>query len=310
MLYKLNLVCEQKLRQRMSDHHAEIVTINRRDLLNASVICAVGSVVTSLAPSTVFAAVSSVKFYTFEQVRTRLLQGIEIALLDVREEIPHADGHPLFAASFPVGNIELNAYSFLPRKQMPIVMIDNGGGLAERAANKFIELGYTDVGIFQGGIDAWTKAGGQLFKDINVPSKSFGEFVEINKHTPSLKGAQVSALQSSGQVVVLDVRRPDEYNTFRIPGAISEPGSEVVLNFKNVVPNDSITVVTNCAGRTRGLIWAQTLINAGVPNPVYALDGGTIKWYLQDVTPPLESGKPTGAGCNACLLYTSPSPRD
>ena len=39
----------------------------------------------------------------------------------------------------------------------------------------------------------------------------------------------------------------------------------------------------NCAGRTRSILGAQTLINFGVPNPVYALENGTQGWYLSDL---------------------------
>jgi rhodanese-related sulfurtransferase len=36
----------------------------------------------------------------------------------------------------------------------------------------------------------------------------------------------------------------------------------------------------NCAGRTRSIIGAQSLINAGIPNPVMALRNGTMGWHL------------------------------
>ena len=42
---------------------------------------------------------------------------------------------------------------------------------------------------------------------------------------------------------------------------------------------DETLVVVTCAGRTRSIIGAQALINAGVPNKVVAL-GGTKSWML------------------------------
>jgi rhodanese-related sulfurtransferase len=38
--------------------------------------------------------------------------------------------------------------------------------------------------------------------------------------------------------------------------------------------------VVNCAGRTRSIIGAQSLVNAGVPNKVVALRNGTMGWHL------------------------------
>jgi rhodanese-related sulfurtransferase len=47
--------------------------------------------------------------------------------------------------------------------------------------------------------------------------------------------------------------------------------------------------VVNCAGRTRSIIGAQSLINAGLPNKVMALRNGTMGWSLAGFTP--DSGK-------------------
>jgi len=122
------------------------------------------------------------KDYAF--VRNKLLNKEEIALLDVREEDPHAQEHPLFAANLPLSRIEIDAYSKLPRKNVPIVTFDNGEGYAELAAQRLSLLGYTDVSVFDGGLQAWKAADGEVFRDVNVPSKSFGELVESKRHTP------------------------------------------------------------------------------------------------------------------------------
>ena len=50
-----------------------------------------------------------------------------------------------------------------------------------------------------------------------------------------------------------------------------------------VAPRPLTLVVVNCAGRTRSIIGAQSLVNAGIPNPVMALRNGTIGWTLAGV---------------------------
>src|SRR5262249_21107967 len=45
-------------------------------------------------------------------------------------------------------------------------------------------------------------------------------------------------------------------------------------------PRPETLVVVNCAGRTRSIIGAQSLINAGLPNKVMALKNGTMGWHL------------------------------
>ncbi len=48
-------------------------------------------------------------------------------------------------------------------------------------------------------------------------------------------------------------------------------------------------MIVNCGGRTRSIIGAQSLINAGLPNKVMALRNGTMGWSLAGFTP--DSGK-------------------
>lgn len=209
----------------------------------------------------------------------------EIALIDVREEDPFAQAHPLFAANFPAGRIELDAWSRIPRLDTPIVVYDSNEGLAEPSARTLQRLGYTDVSLLDGGLEGWRRAGGEIFKDVNVPSKAFGELVESRRHTPSLSAEEVKALlDRRADVVVLDARRFEEYQTMSIPTGISVPGAELVLRARALAPNPATRIIINCAGRTRSIIGTQSLVNAGIPNPVSALRNGTIGWTLAGQT--------------------------
>ena len=227
---------------------------------------------------------------TAEDIRQALLAGTEVALLDVREEDPFAAGHPLWAANLPLSRLELEAWSRLPRRDVAITLYDNGEGLAERAAERLHALGYTDVALLEGGLAGWRASGGELFIDVNVPSKAFGELVEARRHTPSLPAEEVQALlDQDADLVILDARRFEEYQTMSIPGGVSVPGAELVLRVAELAPDPRTRVIVNCAGRTRSLIGAQSLINAGIPNPVAALRNGTIGWTLAGQT--LEHGQ-------------------
>jgi rhodanese-related sulfurtransferase len=53
-----------------------------------------------------------------------------------------------------------------------------------------------------------------------------------------------------------------------------------VYRFADLVPSPDTTVIVNCGGRTRSIIGAQSLINAGVPNKVVSLKNGTQAWHL------------------------------
>jgi rhodanese-related sulfurtransferase len=216
-------------------------------------------------------------------IRRALLLREEIALLDVRHEAAFATGHPLFAGNMAADRIELEAEIRLPRKDVPIVLYDAGEGFAAPAADRLKALGYTDVRQLGGGLQAWVSAGYELFQDVNSYAKAFGELVERRRHTPSLPADEVAALiASNSNIAILDVRRPDEYATMNIPGSVSVPGAELVLRAGRVAPDPGTTIIVNCAGRTRSIIGAQSLINAGVANKVVALRNGTIGWTLAE----------------------------
>ena len=87
-------------------------------------------------------------------------------------------------------------------------------------------------------------------------------------------------IAEQADIVVMDARRFEEYRTMSIPTGTSVPGGELVLRVQDLAPRPETTVIVNCAGRTRSIIGTQSLINAGIPNKVFALRNGTIGWTL------------------------------
>jgi rhodanese-related sulfurtransferase len=214
-------------------------------------------------------------------LKALLADGGELAIVDVREELLFSRGHLLFARSVPLSRLELRFAPLVPRRDTRIVLCDEDDGLAGRAADTLLHAGYHNLSFLDGGVAAWAKAGLELFSGINVPSKAFGEFVEHASGTPSITADELDRLIRDGSdLVVLDSRPFDEYRRVSIPTAINVPGAELVLRIRDVAPSPDTMVVVNCAGRTRSIIGAQSLINAGVPNKVVALRNGTMGWSL------------------------------
>ncbi|MGC2416065.1 MAG: rhodanese-like domain-containing protein, partial [Stellaceae bacterium] len=223
--------------------------------------------------------------------RRWLGDGGEVAFLDVREEGQHGMGHPLLAVNLPYSRLELGVGQLVPRRSCRVVLVDDGDGVAERAARRLAGLGYHAVHVLEGGIAAWA-AEYPLFPSTNVPSKAFAEIVEHEFGTPAMTATELDRRRRAGEkIVVLDSRPLDEYARFHVPGAVTCPGAELVLRFEDLVPEPDTLVVVSCAGRTRGIIGAQSLLTAGVPNKVMSLEGGTQAWRLAGLD--LEHGMTT-----------------
>ncbi len=222
---------------------------------------------------------------TAHQVRDRIIEAVEgraeHALLDAREEGVYARGHCLYATSCPLSRLELLAPGMVPRLGVPVVVMDGGEGLAGRAADRLAAMGYSDISVLDGGLAAWEAAGFEVFGGMNVPSKAFGELVEQTNETPHITAHQLKIMMDRGDdMVVLDSRPMEEFRMMNIPSAIDCPTSELVYRIHDIAPRDTTRVVINCAGRTRSIIGAQTLINAGIDNEVVALENGTMGWHL------------------------------
>lgn len=227
---------------------------------------------------------------TPRQLQQWLFDEQEIALFDVREHGQYGEAHLFHGVNLPYSRLELEARRLAPNLAVRLVIYDqNGGELATRAAERLRALGYRHIHSLEGGADGWQAAGLQLFAGVHVPSKAFGELVEEASATPHISARELADWQARGEpLVLLDGRPFDEYRKMTIPGSICCPNGELGYRLHDLVPDEHTPIVINCAGRTRSIIGAQTLINLGVKNPVYALENGTQGWFLTDL--PLEHG--------------------
>ena len=218
---------------------------------------------------------------TAHDLRQMLLDDEELALLDAREEGTFHDSHLFYASCCALSRLERLAPRLVPRRSTRVVVCDAGAGEAERAATLLGRHGYSDVSVLAGGIDAWAAAGYTLVSGVNVPSKAHGEVIEHELDTPAISAEALHAMIAAGEdIAILDSRPTPEFTNFSIPGGVCCPGAELAYRVHDAVPSPETTIVVNCAGRTRSIIGAQSLINGGVPNRVVSLRNGTMGWHL------------------------------
>ncbi|HVR54775.1 MAG TPA: rhodanese-like domain-containing protein [Pseudorhodoferax sp.] len=217
---------------------------------------------------------------TPQQLRQWIHDGQELAILDVREEGVFARGHLLLAGNAPLWRLDAVLPRLVPRLGTRVVLVDGDGTLLARAVQRLQrDFGYTQVRWLAGGTAAWQAAGLEVFSGINLLSKAFGEVIEHALDTPRIEATELrERLERGDDLVVVDGRTPEEFRNFSIPGARSLPNGELLYRIAELAPNPDTLVVVNCAGRTRSILGAQTLIDAGIPNPVVALKDGTMAW--------------------------------
>jgi rhodanese-related sulfurtransferase len=224
------------------------------------------------------------------QLREWLHDGKEIAVLDISEGGQFANAHILIASNIPPAQIEVLLSALVPRQSTRIILTSADATDAPAIAALMATAGYMDIHVLDGGNNAWKSAGFRLFSGSNIVSKAFGEVVEAECETPHIEAEELASwLADDKEFYLFDSRPLTEYRTVSLPRATDCPGGELVYRVSDVVTDPTVPIVVNCAGRTRSIIGAQSLRDAGFPNPIYALKNGTMGWQIAGLA--AEKGK-------------------
>ena len=212
------------------------------------------------------------------------------ALIDVREAGEYNSTHIPGASLIPRKELEFRMAASVPNQGAHVILCDDDGRRAALAAGTLEGLGFTNVSVLGRGINSWASLDYPTEWGVNVPSKDFGEKVEVVHHVPEIDATELNnRIERGDKLVILDTRTPEEYRRFCIPGGRSVPGGELALRITDITADldPDTTVIVNCAGRTRSIIGTRVLQRMGQHN-VLGLKNGTSGWVLAGFE--LESG--------------------
>ena len=213
------------------------------------------------------------------------------ALIDVREPGEYNASHIPGSSLIPRRMLEFDLAAAVPHPGTLVVLCDDDGRRVAPAADTVENMGYSEVAWLQGGVNRWMSLDYPTEWGVNVPSKDFGEKMEVVHHVPEIDAMELHARMERGdKMVILDTRTPEEYRRFCIPGGRSLPGGELAYRITDVTADldPDTTVVINCAGRTRSIIGTRVLQRMGMDREVLGLKNGTSGWVLAGYD--LESG--------------------
>ena len=225
-----------------------------------------------------------------EDLRSTLEGTAPFALIDVREPAEYNSSHIPGSSLIPRRLLEFQMAAAVPYPGVHVVLCDDDERRAALATVTLERMGYSQVSVLDGGINRWVSQDLPTEWGSNVPSKDFGEKMEVVHHVPEIDATELHQWQERGdKLVILDTRTPEEYQRFCIPGGRSVPGGELALRITDITKDldDDTTVVINCAGRTRSIIGTRMLQRMGINN-VVGLKNGTSGWVLAGYQ--LESG--------------------
>ena len=219
---------------------------------------------------------------SLEALNELLSSGSQFALIDVREAGEYNSSHIPGSSLIPRRQLEFRMAAAAPFNDAKVVLCDDDGRRAKAAAITMERLGYTDASVLEGGINRWSSRDYPTEWGTNVPSKDFGEKMEVVHDVPEIDASDLhERIERGDKLVILDTRTPEEYQRFCIPGGRSMPGGELALRVTDVIKDldPDTTVVVNCAGRTRSIIGTRVLQRMGFSNAL-GLKNGTSGWVL------------------------------
>jgi rhodanese-related sulfurtransferase len=183
-------------------------------------------------------------------------------LIDARSAQEASSGHIKGAVSVPEAQIKAMLKSLPnPALKAPIIVYDGRGtDQAVAAAKALVAAGQQNVLVVEGGLIGWQGAGYAI--DSGVPAASQIAYTP-KPRAGSIPADEFSKLARStpADVLILDVRNPDEANAGMIKGAMLIPDEELATRMAEVPKGKRI--VTHCLTGIRAEMAYHKLKEAG-----------------------------------------------
>ena len=142
-------------------------------------------------------------------------------------------------------------------KQTILIVAEDGG--EDEAITRLARVGYDNtIGFLKGGFQSWLDAEKDFDEIVSVSPEEFAELVDET------------------ELKVLDVRKPGEFSTSHVEGAITAPLDFINESMKLIDPEE--TYLVHCAGGYRSMIFTSILRARGFENLIDVAGGfGKIK---------------------------------
>ncbi|MDO8434266.1 MAG: rhodanese-like domain-containing protein, partial [Candidatus Binatus sp.] len=163
-----------------------------------------------------------------DQLQELMRSDRAFALIDVREWGEFALGQILGARHIARGSLEKYLPFLVPDRSVRLVLMCDDGQRSALAAATAQQLGYSQVSILAGGLEAWKRAGGETYGGWSLTGKDYGERLLVQENIPELTVDVLHKMIERGEpVLVLDSRPYSEFEASHLPGARSAPIGEI-----------------------------------------------------------------------------------
>jgi rhodanese-related sulfurtransferase len=196
-------------------------------------------------------------------------------LIDVRSETEFEGGHVAGSINLPGGQAVQRADDFVPVRNAEIVFISNQSARAVMAAYWYGQMGFKQVRVLQGGLDAWKVSGHPLVTGASLP-EPLG-FSAATRATEYIDAAKLKDQIENGSCMVLDVSTSLEHESAHVPGAKWISRGWIDITLPELIADRAKRIVLTCHDGRQSIFAAQQLARVGYAN-VSVLAGGLHAW--------------------------------
>jgi len=197
-------------------------------------------------------------------------------VFDVRSVEEHVAGHIVGCTALPGGQAVQRADDFIAVRRAPIVLVDNREARANLTATWLRRMGFPDVSVLAGGIEAW-RASGRTLVTGRERERPLG-WEQAAARTPALSPFDFRrSLDEHTDALILDVDGSAHFRRGHVPGAQWLPRGWLESRLTRLTRGEDRTVLVTCADGRQSTYAAATLQSLGYLK-VRRLDGGTRAW--------------------------------
>lgn len=196
---------------------------------------------------------------TQDELLSHIESKIPLLILDIRAKESYMQGHVPGAANAICNSMQQKQIimSKIPQN-MKIVLIDDDATAAKENATMMARFGF-DAHYLKDGMKSWSKETVKSTQDTVVDGDNLWNSIKQNEN-----------------VFLLDVREPQEYAEFRIPGAVNIPLSRLFMpGSQSEIPKDK-KIITICSHGNRSMVATFALAQNGIE--ATSLAGGMSLW--------------------------------
>jgi rhodanese-related sulfurtransferase len=212
-------------------------------------------------------------------------------LIDVRSESEYVDGHIPGSLNIPGGQAVQRADDFVAVKKGRIIFVSDQSARAVMAAYWYRQMGFLDLKVLQGGLEAWRENGGAV-ESGESPKEPLG-FEAAKKFARMLAPDEANSLLQSSSASILHVGSSADFAAAHLPGSKWISRGCLELKLPSLLTDKAQPIMLACSNGQESIFAARTLAEIGYKE-IFVLDGGVQTWA--------RAGYPTERGLESCLV--------